>query len=239
MKKIFALTLAMLAAGPLWGADASLKDEVTGAATALGNQASYSWHTTVEAGSGSYRRGPTDGKTEKGGYTTVSISANDTTFEFVIQGTNAAIKTSEDGWQSAVEAAQEVGNGFNMAALVARMAQNFRTPAVEAGDLAGQTQSLAAGTNGISGELTEDGAKSLLLFRRGESGAGSPTVANAKGSITLWLADGQLVKYQTHVTGTISFNHNDHDVDRITTTEIKDVGTAKVEVPDDAKKKLE
>jgi hypothetical protein len=48
-----------------------------------------------------------------------------------------------------------------------------------------------------------------------------------------------LVKYQTHVTGTVSFNGTDRDVDRTTTTEIKDVGTTKIEVPDDAKKKLE
>jgi hypothetical protein len=64
-------------------------------------------------------------------------------------------------------------------------------------------------------------------------------VSNAKGTVTFWLTDGKLVKFQTHVTGTVSFNGNDRDMDRTTTTEIKDVGTTKVEVADDAKKKLE
>jgi len=47
------------------------------------------------------------------------------------------------------------------------------------------------------------------------------------------------VKYQYHVQGTVSFNGNDRDVDRTTTIEITDVGTTKIDVPDEAKKKLE
>jgi hypothetical protein len=36
----------------------------------------------------------------------------------------------------------------------------------------------------------------------------------------------------------VSFNGNDRDIDRTTTVEIKDVGTTKIQVSDDAKKKL-
>jgi hypothetical protein len=36
----------------------------------------------------------------------------------------------------------------------------------------------------------------------------------------------------------MTFNDNDVKIDRTTTTEIKDVGTTKVTVPDAAKKKL-
>jgi hypothetical protein len=36
----------------------------------------------------------------------------------------------------------------------------------------------------------------------------------------------------------VSFNGNDRDVDRTTTVEIKDVNSTKIEVPDEAKKKL-
>ena len=38
--------------------------------------------------------------------------------------------------------------------------------------------------------------------------------------------------------GTISFNGNDVDIDRTTTVEIKDVGSTKVDVPEEANKKL-
>jgi hypothetical protein len=235
MKTNLMLSLTLLAAGSLL-ADGNPKDDVTSAATALGSQPNYSWHTTVESANGGFRPGPTDGKTEKGGCTLVTMTFNDNTSQLVIQGTNVAIKTADGGWQSAAEALQDNGGGgFNPATFLARMGQNFKSPADQAASLAGQTKELTAGANGISGDLTEEGAKQLLLFRRG----GNSSVSDAKGSITFWVADGKLTKYQTHVTGTVSFNGNDRDVDRTTTTEIKDVGSTKVEVPDDAKKKLQ
>jgi hypothetical protein len=240
MQKNILFSLTLLAAGSLFAADSNPKDDVTSAAAALGKQPNYSWRTTVDAGSNArFRPGPTDGKTENGGYTTLSMSFNDNTTEMVMQGTNVAIKTADNGWQSAAEAtADDGGGGFNMAAGMVRMAQNYKTPAAEATSLAGLAKDLTAGTNGISGDLTEDGAKTMLAFRRGGNGT-PPAIANAKGSVTFWLTDGKLVKYQTHVSGTVTFNGNDRDVDRTTTTEIKDVGATKIEVSDDAKKKLE
>jgi hypothetical protein len=239
MKTNLLCSLAMLVAGSLLAADATPKDDVTTAAAALGGQPNYSWHTTVDAGNGGrFHPGPTDGKTEKGGFTTLKLSFNDDSTEVVIQGTNTAVKTADDGWQSAAEVLQDSGGGPNPAMFAARMAQNFKSPAEQAATLAAQAKNLQAGTNGISGDLTEEGAKALLAFRRGGNGDG-PTVSDAKGTVTFWLADGKLVKFQTHVTGTVNFNGNDRDVDRTTTTEIKDVGATKVEVSDDAKKKLE
>ncbi len=40
------------------------------------------------------------------------------------------------------------------------------------------------------------------------------------------------------VPGEVSFNGNRRDVDRSTTVEIQDIGSTKIEVPEDAKKKL-
>ena len=53
-----------------------------------------------------------------------------------------------------------------------------------------------------------------------------------------WLKDGALSKYEFKVQGKADFNGNEMDVDRTTTVEIKDVGATKVDVPEDAKKKL-
>ena len=53
-----------------------------------------------------------------------------------------------------------------------------------------------------------------------------------------WVKDGVLSKYEYTVKGTVSFNGNDREVDRTTTIEIKDVGSTKVTVPEEAKKKM-
>jgi hypothetical protein len=235
MKKNLLLGIFTLVAGSLIAADSNPLATVTNAAAALDSQPNYSWHSTVEVPpDAQFKSGPIDGKTEKDGYTMVTTSFNDNSFETVMKGTSVAIKTDDNGWQTSAEAMQDGGG----TAFIARVAQNFKAPAAEAASLAGEIKNLKSDTSGISGDLTEDGAKTLLIFRRHGNEDG-PTVANPKGTVTFWIADGQLSKYQYHVTGTVTFNGNDYDVDRKTTTEIKAVGTTKIEVPDDAKKKLE
>jgi hypothetical protein len=240
MKKNLLLGVFTLLASSLLAADSSPKDEVKKAATALGGQTNYSWHQTVEVPADSqFKPGPTDGKTEKGGYTTLSFEFGDNTTEAVKRGTNGVIST-DDGWQTLAEAMKDNGDGgFNMTTFRARMVQNYKVPAVEAANLADSAKELEPDTNSISGDLTEAGAKELLTFRRRGNGGDGPTVTNPKGSVKFWVKDGQLVKYQYHVQGTVSFNGNDRDVDRTTTVEIKDVNTTKIDVAADAKKKLQ
>jgi hypothetical protein len=242
MKKNLLLGFMLVAANSLFAADSTPKNDVTAAANALGNQKNYSWETTTEVGNNSrFKPGPTDGKTEKDGYTSLKMSFGDNATEAVLKGTNGAIKLQDKDWQTLAEASQDDGGGgFNPGMFMARMLQNYKMPAAEAASFASEAQNLKTGTNGISGDLTEDGAKALLAFRRGgNNGGDGPTVTNPKGSVTFWITDGKLTKYQTHVTGTVSFNGNDRDVDRTTTTEIKDIGSTKVDVSDDAKKKLQ
>ncbi len=47
-----------------------------------------------------------------------------------------------------------------------------------------------------------------------------------------------LAKYERKVSGKVTFNGNDRDVQRTTTVEIKEIGSAKMDVPDAAMKKL-
>ena len=137
------------------------------------------------------------------------------------------------------EAISDDGNGgFNPTMILARLVQNYKVPAVEAASLAGTAKELKPDDGTISGDLTEAGAKELLTFRRRGNGGG-PEVTNPKGSVKFWIQDGQLVKYQYHVQGTVSFNGNDRNIDRTTTVTIKDVNSTKIEVADDAKKKLQ
>src|SRR5580700_1629282 len=124
MKTTLLFSLTLLAAGSLL---ADPKDDVTAAAKAVSGADSYSWHTTTDMGANSqYTPGPVDGKTEKDGYTMITMSFGDNPTEIVVKGTNSAVKTPDNGWQSAAEASQGGGGGgggFSPGRMAARMAQ--------------------------------------------------------------------------------------------------------------------
>lgn len=213
------------------------KESVVNAAKKLADTDSYSWKQTSEnANGGGFGGGGSEGKIQKGGYTWLSMTMRDNTIEALKKGEKGAIKNQE-GWRSLSEASSgDRGPGTFMA----RRLQDFKAPAAQAEDLAGKTKDLKQEGDLYSGDLTEEGAKSLLTFggrRRG--GGNGPEISGAKGSVKFWVKDGLLTKYQTNVKGTVSFNGNDRDVDRTTTVEIKDVGSTKLNIPEEAQKKLE
>ncbi len=237
MKKNIVISAITLIAGTLLAAES---DDVKAAAKKLGEQKNYSWKTTVVVPEGSqFRPGPTEGKTEKDGYTFLSMTFGDNTTEAVVKGDKGAAKM-EGEWRSLADMAQDSGQP---AAFMARRLQNYRTPAVEAEEIAGKTKDLKKDGDAYSADLTEEGAKDLLRFRGGRrggggGGGGAPEPKNAKGSAKFWVKDGQLAKYEYKVSGTINFGGEDRDVERTTTVEIKNVGETKIEVPEDAKKKM-
>jgi len=241
MKKHALFGALALVAGSLIAADSSPKDDVKAAAGKLAAKSNYSWKTTVEAAGGGgaggrFRPGPTEGKTEKDGFTFLSMTRGDNTMDAVLKGGKGAIKTA-DGWKSLAEAT-EAGDGQpSPARFIARMLQNYKIPAAQAEDLAAKTKELKKSDDAYSGELTEEGAKELLSFGPRPGGGNAPTPTNTKGSVKFWVKDGVLAKYSFQVQGNISFNGNDVDIDRTTTVEIKDVDSTKVEVPEEAKKK--
>ena len=81
-----------------------------------------------------------------------------------------------------------------------------------------------------------------MLFRSqlrfGPRGGGGPEITNAKGSVKLWVKEGLISKYEIKVSGKMNFNGEDRDLDRTTTVEVKDVGTTKITIPEEAKKKM-
>ena len=234
MKKSMLFSPMALMTISLIAADSNPKDDVTSAAKKLGEKANYSWKTTVVVPeSAQFRPGPTEGKTEKDGFIHVTMSFGDNTTQAVLKGDKAAVTNREGEWQSLADLDNAEGPGRFLGFFV----RNIKTPAVQAADLAAAAKDLKKEGDAYSCDLTEEGAKTLLTFRPRGGGDG-PTVSNAKGSVKFWLKEGELSKYEFKVTGKVSFNGNDRDVDRATTVEVKDVGTTKVEVPEGAKKKL-
>ncbi len=239
MKSLLAYSVALLAATSLMAAD---KDDVTSAAQKLAGADNYSWTTTTEGGRGNAT--PSHSKTQKDGLIWTEIATRGNTIEAYAKGGKATVK-GDDGWAAVdlTAAPQRGGGGGGGAPDPARMAgmrlRNLKAPSAEVTDLIGKTKEIAKVGDAYAGDLTEEGAKAMLTFggRRGGGGA-APTVANAKGSVKFWLQDGVISKYQVKVSGTVTFNGNDRDIDRTTTVEINDVGATKITVPDDAKSKL-
>jgi hypothetical protein len=235
MKRNLLIGGLVLLAGSLLAEDP--KAAVTGAAKKLAESDNYSWKQTTEnAGGGGFGGGAQEGKTQKGGYTWLSMTMRDNTIEAVKKGEKGAIKGPE-GWRSLSEASE---GERGPATFMARRLQNFKNPAAQAEDLAGKVKELKQDGDAYSGELSEEAAKSLLMFGgRGGGGGNGPEISGAKASAKFWVKDGLLTKYETKVKGTVSFNGNDRDVDRTTTVEIKDVGSTKIALPEQAEKKLQ
>jgi hypothetical protein len=244
MKTTIFFGAVLLCATSLVAADAA--SDLQAAAKKLADKGNYSWKSTSESGSsaggGANRNrfgGPTEGKADAG-VVLLTMTRGDNTIEAVLKGDKGAIK-SEDGWKSLSEAAEagaDGGAGRGAARFTARMLQNFRTPAVEVEDLISKAKDLKKDGDAYAGTLGPEHVKALMSrgFRR--PGSDAPEVGDPKGTVKFWMKDGTLSKYQYNVQGKMTFNNNDVEINRTTTVEIKDVGTTKVTIPEEAKKKL-
>jgi len=224
MKKQIALGAAMALATSLLGADA--RDDVKAAAKKLADASGYSWKATTEmgggGGGGGRGGGPTEGMALKDGTICLKMTRGENTTEAFKKGDKGVVKT------------QGMPGRF-----MARTLQNYKAPADEAADMAGKVKELKKEGDAWVGAMTEEGAKSLMTFGRGGGGGGNaPEVSGAQGKVKFWVKDGVLAKYEYNVKGTVSMGGNDREVDRTTVVEIKDVGTTKLTVPEEAKKKM-
>lgn len=236
-------------------------EEVAAAAKKLGESANYSWTTTTEVPeSARFRPGATEGKTEKDGCVMLKVAMGERTSESVIKAGKVVVKT-EEGWKTGEElqAARPAGGGGGGGGegrgrgpgggFAARMAQNFKAPAAEVEALAKGVKELKKEGDVISGDLSDEAVKERLTFggrrggRGGNEGGGDrpapPEPQGAKGAVKIWLKEGAVTKYEVTLDGKMTFGENEIDLHRTVTTEIKDVGTTKLEVPDEVKQKLD
>ncbi len=220
---------------------ASDKDDAQAAILKLANTTNYSWTVAVEGGRGNQQ--PVTYKTEKDGYTTFTVAGQEgDSSDVVMKGGKAVVKQA-DGWKTTADlqkAADDAG-GFSPELIVLIRISNLNPPAAQAKSLIDNVHDVKKAEDGYMADLTEAMAKDLLTFKLP---AGSATdfpamiVKNAKGTLKLWTKDGVVSKMEIHLTGSRSFNGQDTEVNQITTTTVKDIGTTKVTVPDEAKKKL-
>lgn len=226
MKTRILLSALLVLPQVLDAADPNPKDEVAAAAAKLADKASYSWTTKVTVPEGAQFPGGTiEGETEKAGLTHIAMSFGGNTSQAVMQGSKAAVSGPDGGWQSI----SEIESAEGPARFLARVIRNFKAPSAQATELAAATKELKLNDGTYSGDLTEAGAKAQFRFG---------TVNNPKGWVKFWVKDGVLTKYEFKVQGKVEFNGNESEIERTTSVEIKKIDATKVEVPEDARKKL-
>jgi len=243
MKNTFTLGLAAAFVATLSAAEP--KDALKGAAKKLADKPNYSWTSTFKMGEGDQEFPGPKGKIEKDGFAVLTQEFRESTWEAVLKGDKGVVKTDE-GWKTGDELGPPgpPGQGGRPTwTWILRRLLETKPPAKEAGELLEKIPDLKAGEAGLySGDLTEEAAKEFLSFgRRPRPGQeGPPPPKNAKGSVKFWVKDGLLTKYAVFLQGTIRFGQDQEERDIATTrtTEIKEVGTTKVEVPEEAKKKF-
>src|SRR5438270_8124543 len=121
--------------------------EVKAAAKKLAGKPSYSWTSTPKSESGNTPgSGPTEGQTEKDGFTYVTFSIGNNDVELAFKGDKAAIKR-EGEWQSSDQLEGD-------SAWIAKRLKQFKAPAAEAEDLVEKLEDLKKGENGVyTGDL--------------------------------------------------------------------------------------
>jgi hypothetical protein len=212
-------------------AGADPKTEVADAIKKLASQPNYSWTSTpkTEGSESARRQGPTDGKTEKDGFSHLKVPVGDVTVEVGLKGEKMVVNYNGD-WISTAEVGENNRNVQRLRAM--------KRPTDEAETLAGKATALKKESDGVyAGDLDGAAAKEMFALL-GRRAAEAPEV---KGTVKFWIKDGHLAKYEFVVRGKITVGGEEKrevDLSRTTTVEIKEVGTTKVSLPEDATKKL-
>lgn len=235
--KMISVVLGLLACGALRAADTAPTNQVADAIAKLKAASNYSWTVTTAIPDSPWTPTPAKGQADKDGFATVSQVFNDNTIQVALKGDKVAVK-GEDGWQ--LVGGEGAGPETFFAASLARNG----AAAEEAAIILKALKDLkAVEGNALGGDLTSDGATDLMAFgprRAGTNNAnGFPPPKNVKGSAKFWLKDGALTKFELHLHGTMSFGDNENEMDITRTVEIQNVGTTKMDIPAEAKKKLE
>ena len=224
------------------------KDDIKAAAKKLADAPNYSWTTTVKnnaenaGGPGRMTPGPIEGKAEKDGVVWFSMKQGENSMEGAMKGEKFAFKV-KDVWMS-IGDIPGAGGGQqgrpDPAQFMGRFLKNMKPGAAGVVDSIDKLQNLKSEGDGVySGEFTPDGAKEQLSPNRGAGGNFAPTVSDAKGTIKFWVKDGMIVKVESTLQGKMAIGQREMEINRTATTEFKDVGSTKLELPDEAKKKLE
>jgi hypothetical protein len=233
VRRAIIIVLTGLLSHTLCAAESNPQDKVISAAKRLSDAANYSWAATITEGDGT-RFGPIEGKADATGLMHLSFEIGGVPVEVYMNGKKGAGKVSE-GWQTFDEIAQTGG----IAAALVRQVRSYKTPSLDLTALGEKMNDFKEDEGIITAQLKEDAAKERLqVFAPTAPGQRTNQLTNVKGSVRFWTREGALIKYELRIQGHVTWGENESDLDRTTTTEIKNVGKTKLELPAEAKQKM-
>jgi hypothetical protein len=260
--KLISMSTAILGlAIPAGAADTAPADAVRAAVQRLREAPSYAWVTSASCGGKSgFAQGPVEGRAEKDGPTRWKIAFGDHHAEAIVKAGVVVVKT-DGGWMRPDDPRgpgagppPEVGSSppaegrrgphkkhrRHKEGFLAHRVRSMQNPAEMASELAGKVETWQSSGNGFRGELSADAVKELLAVGGpGRDGKSPPALVNSTGSVVFELKDGTLSGLELHLAGTVTFNGNEVMIDRTTSVTIRQVGSAGVDVPEEALKLLE
>lgn len=206
--------------------DETIAKKLTRAIERLAQQKSYRWTTeSAVPKEVRFRPGPVTGVTVRGGVTHVTRSFGPRSMQVVIEDNKAAVTSRDGRWETVSLSDQGYGSG----GFAASMARDTQTPVAEANELVSTLTSLDEEGDVLIGILPADAAAAHLTMRRGND-----SVRDATGTVRFSINDGLLTSYVLRVEGRLVDDGQTRKTWQQITVEVKDVGTAKLELPDGA-----
>ncbi len=222
MKTIITSLFAFASAAAL--IQAAPADDAVTAAKKLGAAANYSWTITTDFANAQFPAVPSEGVTEKGGYTVITTSFNGDPRQTVRKADRMVIQNRDGDWLTLEEMRRQFAGaggaagggrggargGFGMFA-AAGGPMDF---AKDAANLAAKIKDVNIIDGAIVGMLAPEDATLLLTLGRGgrgsqDGGVPPPAPKNPSGSVTFWVNDGTLLKYAVNVKGTVTTPNGD------------------------------
>lgn len=151
-----------------FAAEADLSETVKAAAQNLARQSGYRWKTTVRSEGGGPFGGNsiTSGQTERDGYTWVSSTSPNSSFEFARKGTNLAV-LFDVSWMTMEQAAARSGvggvqGGFGAGGFSSGAIRNFRMPVTQVEELISKAANFKQEGDTLTGDLNADAVNELM-----------------------------------------------------------------------------
>jgi hypothetical protein len=203
---------------------------VSNAIQKLAAAPNYSWRQTFDLPGGNWGSlaRPLDGKAQSDGL----LWTSQDNLEKFAKGQKRAVKEPAGKWQAPEER-------FPARVIRTGLYGLVTPPAWQLTNILDKVQNLKKSDGYYVGDLQPAEATAMVIYggvRGGGVGGSRNGAPVSAAAVNLWVEDGAFSKYSTKVTLHFIYNGTPIESTQITTVEIKDVGTTKLDVPDEVKK---